>query len=111
MPIALNPSDVAIIQDRYRYLLNYQADDPTSPIDPMTYRSSDGDTLLHIAVRVGDLHTTALLLEAGFDPNVSGDMGSTPLHSAKAKQNAEIVSLLLRYGAREDIRNEFGNLP
>jgi hypothetical protein len=36
-------------------LLNYEAQDPTSPIDPLTYRAPDGDTCLHIAAHRGDL--------------------------------------------------------
>lgn len=111
MSLVLSPNDIAQIQKRYSYLVNYQADDPATPIDPMTYRSSDGDSLLHIAAQNGDGQTVELLLKAGFDPNVLGDMGSTPLHCAKAKQRTEIVALLLGYGARDDIRNEFGKLP
>jgi ankyrin repeat protein len=111
MSIALSPGDIAQMQNRYSYLVNYQADDPTTPIDPMAYRSSDGDSLLHIAAQNGDAQTVELLLKAGIDPNLLGDMGSTPLHYAKANQRTETARLLISYGARADIRNEFGKVP
>jgi hypothetical protein len=111
MSVVLSPSEIAQIQKRYSYLVNYEADDPAARIDPMTYRSSDGDSLLHVAAQNGDEQTAELLLRAGFDPNVLGDMGSTPLHYAKAQQRAEVVALLLAYGARDNIRNEFAKLP
>jgi ankyrin repeat protein len=107
----LTPAEISELQRRYGYLVNYQADDPDAPIDPVTYRDSDNDSLLHIAARNGDRCAVELLLEAGVDANLLGDMGSTPLHYAKEKQHSEVAKLLIEHGAREDIRNEFGKTP
>ena len=92
----------------FRDLLNYASDDPTAPIDPLTYSAPDGDTCLHIAARRGDAQSVRLLLKAGLDVNALGDMGTTPLHCAKTD---EIVSLLLAAGASTDIRDAFGRVP
>ncbi len=110
MPI-LTPDQVAMIQERYRDLVNYAADDPVMPVDPLTYRGSDGDSLLHIAAARGDSDTVALLLHAGLDPNMQGDMGYTPLHWSAENQHWETVDILIALGARLDAINEFGNRP
>lgn len=96
------------IQEKYSYLTNYEAEDPTTSIDPLDYVDSNGDGLLHIAVQREDARTVELLLNAGVDVNSPGDMGSTALHGAQTKQMAD---LLLKYGASNKIRNEFGEFP
>ncbi len=40
-----------------------------------------------------------------------GDMNETPLHLAVAKQDAVMVELLLRCGAKDDVVEEFGDTP
>src|SRR5690349_14202686 len=54
--------------------LNYSADDPTGPIDPLTYQTPEGDSCLHIAAMRGDLRAIELLLDLGVDVNKRGDM-------------------------------------
>jgi ankyrin repeat protein len=107
----LTPEEISELQKRYSYLINYQETNPSAPIDPTTYKDSDGDSLLHIAARNGDRRAVRLLLEAGVDANLLGDMGCTPLHYAREKQHAEVAQLLIENGAREDVRNEFGKPP
>lgn len=99
---------VAELRRTFSDLLNYDANDPLEPIDPLTYRSPEGDTCLHIAALRGDLRSVQLLLEAGLDVNDLGDMGNTPLHYARKRGHEEVVQLLLRQGANPNIRNEFG---
>ncbi len=87
---------------------NYESNDPLAPIDPLTYRVPDDDTCLHIAARRGDLRSIELLLKAGLDINIKGDMSMTPLHCASTQ---EIANYLLKNGAALNIKDEFGRLP
>jgi ankyrin repeat protein len=104
----LTEAEVQELRAKYSYLTNYEAEDPTAPIDPLTYVDSNGDALLHLAARRGDKRTVELLLRAGIDVNVAGDMGNTALHYAKTD---EMATLLLGHGASADICNEFGQRP
>lgn len=57
-----------------------------------------------------------LLIQAGADVNDVRDidvrgMGETPLHAAVAQQDAVMVELLLRHGAKDDVVSEFGDTP
>ncbi|CCF97526.1 ankyrin repeat domain-containing protein [Ralstonia solanacearum] len=96
------------LQEKYSYLTNYEAEDPDAPIDPLTYVDSNGDALLHIAAQRGDTRTVEVLLTAGVDVNLLGDMGNTALHYA---QTVEMIHLLLAHGASAEICNEFGKPP
>jgi ankyrin repeat protein len=53
-----------------------------------------------------DSSLVLFLLEAGADPNLSGSFGY-PLLEAVIVQRVDLVELLLRFGARADIKNEF----
>ena len=108
MENTLSPSELAELSVAFAYVMNYEADDPMTPIDPISYRAPDGDTCLHIAAQKGDVRAVALLLQAGLNPNELGDMGSTPLHLAS---NREVAALLRAGGASSEIINEFGRKP
>jgi len=115
----LNDAEIKYLQEKYRDLMNYQSKNPFDPIDPLTYVQPDGDTLLHIAARRGDLKGVELLLKAGLDVNQPGDMGYTALHYAYWKTNegaymeqkTHVIQLLLEHGASTEVRNAFGQLP
>jgi ankyrin repeat protein len=109
--INLTSAEIAEVQQRYSYLTNYSADDPTDPIDPLTYVDSNGDHLLHIAASAGDVSTVELLLRAGIDVDQQGDMGCTALHYAKLKGREDVARVLLDHGASQSLRNSFGRLP
>ena len=104
----LTKAEVQELQTKYGYLTNYEAEEPDSPIDPLTYVDSNGDALLHIAAQGGDLRTVELLLKAGVDANQIGDMGNSALHYAK---DENLARLLLSHGASVDVYNEFGKQP
>ena len=108
MTNALSSRELAELSTAFADVVNYEADDPTEPIDPIAYRAPDGDTCLHIAARRGDVRSVALLLRAGLDPNDRGDMGTTPLHCAS---NPEVFALLLARGASPEVINDFGRKP
>lgn len=111
MPVKLSEDELNELRESFRHSLNYESEDPTDPIDPLTYRQPDGDSCLHIAAHRGDLRSAELLLKAGLDVDQAGDMGCTPLHYAKQMGHGEVVALLLDYGASTNIRNRFGKLP
>jgi ankyrin repeat protein len=104
----LSDAEISEIRKKYSHYGNYESEDPDAPIDPLSYVDSNGDSLLHIASRLGDIQTVELLLKGGMDVNLIGDMGNTPLHYAK---NAEVATLLMAHGASRDIYNEFGKQP
>ncbi len=99
------------MQRAYRHLANYQSDDPTVPIDPLAYRASDGDRLIHIAAYRGDLETVEMLLDAGEDINSTGDMGSTAAHYAAMGGHRLVLDFIIGRGADAAIIDEFGNTP
>jgi ankyrin repeat protein len=92
-------------------VLNFDADDITSPIDYMTYVSPEGDNCLHIAALRGNTRAVQILVSAGFDLNRPGDMGNTPLHYAVLSGSNEVIDYLKSAGASTDVANEFGNKP
>lgn len=51
------------------------------------------------------LKTLELLLSKGFDVNCQDQDGRTPLHYAVDLENAELVSFLMKHGARPDIQD------
>jgi ankyrin repeat protein len=59
----------------------------------------------------GNLLEGQILLSAGADPNIQGELGSTPLHNAIDQGHAEFVRLLLRHGAATDVPDEDGVTP
>jgi ankyrin repeat protein len=109
--MSLSSEATAEIQKRYFYLANYSSDDPTDPIDPLTYIDSNGDSLLHIAAQNGDVKTIEQLLDAGASIDQAGDMKSTALHYAYDGKHLETIQLLLRRGASTELRNLFGKKP
>ena len=96
------------LQSTYRDLLNYQGCDVTSPIDPISYVTPDGDRLIHVAALRGDVEAVETLLAAGEDINAIGDMGNTPAHYAAMGKCQELFDLLMCLGANPDLKNEFG---
>ena len=107
----LNPEQTERLQRAYSFLINFDDDDQSAPIDPDTYRQPDGDRLIHIAAMRGDLITVALLLSAGEEINAIGDMGQTAAHYAAIGQHREVFDLLMERGADATIADEFGKTP
>lgn len=107
----LNKNEIEELANAFQDLLNYDSDDPTEPINPLTYVDPDGDNCLHIAASRGNYRAVELLLKAGLDVNQVGDMGCTALHYANMKGHKDIIRLLLAHGASVKIMNEFGKLP
>jgi ankyrin repeat protein len=96
------------LENVFNDLLDYEADDPLQPINPLTYKTPEGDTCLHIAAGRGDLKAVALLVDAGIALNARGDLGNTALHYARKRGHNTVVDLLVARGAQVDAVNELG---
>ena len=110
------------IREKYHYLFAYDletAEDIDPKKDPIikfiNAINSFGNSLNAMA-RLGEVRAVELLLKAGADVHYNeGDMEFTPLHDAYQCENpdkrAQIVAMLLAYGASSDVRNGFGKKP
>lgn len=58
------------------------------------------DTRLHKVAFRGNIWCARLLLEAGADPNIPGDLSVSPLYWAVRSGNLGLARLLLDHGAR-----------
>lgn len=79
-------------------------------------RMAGGGTALTVAAALGQPRIAEALLEAGADPNAADDLGTAPLHAAAqyafdrgdATTARGLFDVLLRSGARVDVRNHAG---
>ena len=63
----------------------------------------DGVTLLHQALESEDVHLVTALLRFGADPNLRcGHRSIVPLGIAVNQGNAELIQILIAFGARTD---------
>jgi hypothetical protein len=92
-------------------VINYAADDPLSPIDPLTYVTPEGDTCLHLAAIRGSVEMVAWLLDHGLEIDAQGDMGCTALYYARLFDHRDVYRLLVERGADTAIRSEFDRPP
>ncbi|HVU51988.1 MAG TPA: ankyrin repeat domain-containing protein [Polyangia bacterium] len=86
-------------------LLESKAD--VDAADPQGWRP------LHFAAEESLPQMASLLLAKNADPNLKDDAGNTPLHRAvfSARGRDEVVRLLRKAGARDDVKNKAGETP
>ena len=72
----------------------------TNDYNPYTSRWEMKETPLYYAARMGQNDVVQLLIERGADPNWQHRSGMTPLSLAAAKENANVVRVLLELGCR-----------
>ena len=72
-----------------------------------------GWTPLHFAADEVLPQMVSLLVAKGADANVPDDEGNTPLHRAvfSARGRDEVIRLLRKHGARDDVKNKSGETP
>lgn len=64
-----------------------------------------------MAARNGHVNICEYLINKGIDVNEVQGTGSTPLHGAAYYGQTNVVNLLINYGAKTNIKNEFGHYP
>jgi hypothetical protein len=75
-------------------------------------RDSFGGTALHAAMFQKNTEIITVLINYGFDVNAQGlSNGYTPLHDAVWANNLATIKILLKRGARTDIRGKDGLTP
>ena len=74
-------------------------------------RDIDGDTLLHVATKIGSLGGIEVLMDFGADVNSKNNLGDTPLHLAAKNNHREIFQLLLDNGGDLSIKNNSHRTP
>ena len=67
--------------------------------------------LLYLAARNGNVSICEYLINKGIKVNEIQKTGSTPLHGAAYYGQTNVVNLLLSYGAKTNIKNNFEHLP
>lgn len=74
-------------------------------------KDSDGNTPLHLAVRMQSLEMVEFLISKGCNVNISNNSGDTPLHFAYAKASKEIIEVLIKNKAETNKKNKAGKTP
>lgn len=106
--MTLSKDDREYLLEVFRFIIEFDNDGNRLEIDPLTYRDPE-DSCLHMAAMIGNLRAVKILVEAGLDINLPGDMSLTPLHYATEWHHPEIAEYLLSKGANPDAVSEFGN--
>jgi ankyrin repeat protein len=75
----------------------------------LKYLSPENESLFYEnffqSCELGKLHNVKILLENGFDVNCQNELGETPLHIAIAKNDIELIKLLINYEPDISITN------
>lgn len=79
-----------------------------SPITSVHDLGFMGETLLNLAVNSQSKKDVILLIENGANVNQQGELNFTPIQNACLHGNLDIIEILLKNGAKTNIKNEFG---
>ena len=75
----------------------------------LNYKDPLKRNLLYIAARNGHTRICEYLINKGMEINEIQSTGSTPLHGAVYYGQTNVVKLLLNYGAKTNIKNNFNH--
>jgi len=70
-----------------------------------------GSSLLHIAIRQGNLDLAKFLIDNGIDVNMQDNNGDTALHYCAEHNQYEIAKYILEHGGKLAIADKYGNEP
>jgi ankyrin repeat protein len=101
LPLELAVANKSV--EQFRFLVRETAPD-------LDMQNQKGETLLHIAVRKGNLGHVAFLIDEGVDFDKQDAQGQTPLFIAAQKGFKKIVSLLMLCGANATLKTTFSSL-
>ena len=76
-----------------------------SPITSVHDLGSMGETLLNLAVNSQSKKDVILLIENGANVNQQGELNFTPIQNACLHGNLDIIEILLKNGAKTNIKN------
>lgn len=69
----------------------------------LTVRNQDGDTALHVAARLGDVHVAGMLLDHGVDVEAEDNEGRTALQVAREECVEDMIGLLEGVATDEEL--------
>src|SRR4051794_7351638 len=73
--------------------------------------AAQADSALADAIQNGRRAAALDLVNSGADVNAMQGDGTTPLHWAAYKLDADLVGVLLAHGAKADVKNDYGASP
>ncbi|GLB37660.1 putative ig-like, plexins, transcription factors [Lyophyllum shimeji] len=91
--------------------LDHQAPNSISTRKAISYPTSSGQTLLHLAAFLGFPSLAAFLVKHGIDLDARDSNGYTALHFAALSKSEACAIVLLDAGADKDIVNALGKTP
>lgn len=100
-----------VVTNRKEQDLLKQFRDTTSQEDEPFARFPDGRTLLHFAAGYGKVQVVEPLVRRGADVNAQTIKGIAPLHDSSEHCHYKSSKVLLKAGAKVDIRDEHGWTP
>lgn len=89
--------------EQFRFLVQHTVPDLDS-------QNKKGETLLHHAVKKGNLSHTAFLIDQGADFDIQDIQGKTPLFIAVEKEHIKIAALLMLCQADATLKTTFNSL-
>jgi ankyrin repeat protein len=75
---------------------------------PIHWKTSTGNTALHMACANGHINTVSFLLDNHASCSVQNDQGNSALHWAAMNGHLDVVELLLKHDAPIDLHNKAG---
>jgi ankyrin repeat protein len=107
MPKGTTPVFIACDRDN-KEVLKYLVDRG----DKINIQNAEGFSPLHVIARgTGSIACATLLLAKGASLDLLTNTGMTALHWAAATNKHNLVEILLKAGAKKDIKNSDGNTP
>lgn len=74
-------------------------------------RDENGNSLLHMAVRAGNIEIVKYLVSRNADVNIENSRNETPLQLAVNESSLEIVKYLISHGADVGVKDNFNKTP